>query len=213
MSHALHDFLVHQLGIDSARTTIVMDNASTLANANRNILCSALEKIQQSKSVNDFAPHSPRRTLSKLRLPGSPHASAFEQTRSPIRNNTTLTVLAQTKSPSRWETSVALEGMRSRSPRQPKRILSSHDMLRLSCTPPASSSCRKLSFVARIGALPLLESDDVEDHEETDTCIENTPTSSPSPICVRDFGSRQASDDDLLSKLTSSIDDFAIFED
>ena len=222
MSIALHEFLVRQLRIEAANIDIVVDNASSQANANRNILCNALEKIQQARVAYDSAPHSPKRTLSMIRLPKSPHASAFEPPRSPIRNSTEQTPLVPTKSPSRWETSVAVAGKKSPPPRQPKRMLSSKELLISSSDPTPLSTRSTLgsngrrfhAIVETIAALPLIDCE--ADNQEEPSSTYNSDdklTSSPSPVCVRDFCPRQQSDESLLLQLNSSFDDFAVFED
>lgn len=214
MSIALHDFLVRQLGIEAANINIVVDNASTQANVNRNILCNALAQIQKARSAHDSAPHSPRRTVSKIRFPGSPHTSAFEQPRSPIRNSPAQILLAPTKSPSRWETSVAVEGMRSPPPRQPKRVLSSKDLLTSRSDHTFKSNGNRFnSIVARIAALPLTDFDTDDEEETTSISDGDKLRPSISPVSVRDYCLRQQSDEALLSNLNSSIDDFATFED
>lgn len=236
MSSALHDFLVNTIGIEAANTVIVVDNATTTANANRTVLCSALERIERSKGGHDSAPLTPKRTRSKLRLPCSPHVSAFQHPESPSRNDSSKSKkglacclspspAAHSKSPSRWESNVAIED-RSPTPRQPRRMLSSNDLLKQSFTKagPATrtsgSRTRKKSIVASISPLPLIEIEEEADEPEDLVSSKSRPSKttaapSPSPIGVRDFccSRRQASDDDLLATLNASLDEWEIFED
>jgi len=241
-SNALHAFLVNNLGIEAATVMIVVDNATTTANANRTILCGALETMERSKGGHDSAPLSPRRTRSKLRLPDSPHvSSAFEQQepKSPMRHSSINKKKGQVsclspspaavKSPSRWESNVAIaEEKRSPPPRQPKRILSSNDLLNQSCTKISlATTTRTLAgtrktnpMVASISALPLFEMEEEEEDADEANIIAtagrpNKATASPSPIGVRDFCCSSTSDEqhDLLAMLNASFDDLEIFED
>jgi len=232
MKHPLQSFLTESLRVDRFETSIVVDNATTKANA-KSILCSALETI--SKTKDDAAPHSPVRSRSRrqFKLPNSPHALENQQssaTRSPKPSLSPLRspkhqasstcsspqmppATPLNKSPSRWggksssDSRTSGENERSPAPRLPRRVLSSSTML----SPPKRKP--SLSLLESIAALPFDDSSS-NDNEDCDVIS----LSSPSSVCVRDFckSRRQKSEkeEDYLSVLMeASWDELAIFED
>lgn len=231
MNLPLQSFLTESLRVDRFETSIVVDNATTKANA-KSILCSALETI--SKTKDDAAPHSPVRSRSKrqFRLPNSPHAPVYQQSCATRSHKPSLSPLRLPKhqassscsspqipraspldkSPSRWggkssrDSSTIGENERSPAPRLPRRVLSSQMM-----SPPKRKP--SVSLLESIAALPFDDSSS-NDNEDGDVIS----LSSPSSVCVRDFckSRRQKSEEaeDCLSILMeASWDELTIFED